>query len=335
VLVRGADPSYGLSGSADFSGALRNASTVVSFSNFLDETTKQADWILPEHHMLEDWGDDIPEPGPGYAALGVQQPVVKPVLNTRGFGDVLISISRKLNLNMPWSTVEEMVKDQVKRNFDRGSTGMIRASNSDDFWRGVLMRGGWWDVKEISTDSTNIQSTFPIQGVEPEFTQGEYHLIPFPHVALTDGSGANLVWLQATPDPLTTVAWKTWVEINPRTAEDLSIREGDIVELSAGPRTIEVPVYVHPAAAPDVVSVPIGQGHTDYGQWAAGRGENVLSLLGDKSDAETGALAWASTKVNIIKTGKRIVMPKMEGSVPAIETVDTDIIQVTNGTYSH
>jgi molybdopterin-containing oxidoreductase family iron-sulfur binding subunit len=212
---------------------------------------------------------------------------------------------------------------------------MIRASKSDDFWRGVLMRGGWWDVKEISTDSTNIQSTFPIQGVEPEFTQGEYHLIPFPHVALTDGSGANLVWLQATPDPLTTVAWKTWVEINPRTAEDLSIREGDIVELSAGPRTIEVPVYVHPAAAPDVVSVPIGQGHTDYGQWAAGRGENVLSLLGDKSDAETGALAWASTKVNIIKTGKRIVMPKMEGSVPAIETVDTDIIQVTNGTYSH
>tara|TARA_B100001123_G_scaffold257458_1_gene287042 strand:+ start:9521 stop:11743 length:2223 start_codon:yes stop_codon:yes gene_type:complete len=333
VLVHGADPSYGLSGTADFSGALGNVGTVVSFSNFLDETTKQADWILPEHHMLEDWGDDIPEPGPGYASLGVQQPVVKPVFDTRSFGDVLISISKQLNLNMPWSTVEEMVKDQVKRNFDRGSTGMIRASNAEDFWRGVLMRGGWWDVRATSTDGGHIKSSLPTQGVTPEFTQGDYHLIPFPHVALTDGSGANLVWLQATPDPLTTVAWKTWVEINPRTAESLSVREGDIVQLNAGSRSIEVPVYVHPAAAPDVLSVPIGQGHTDYGQWAAGRGENVLSLVGDKSDSETGALAWGSTKVNITKTGKRIVMPKMEGSVPAIETVDTDVIQVTNGTH--
>ena len=195
------------------------------------------------------------------------------------------------------------------------------------------MRGGWWDVRATSTDDGDIKSSLPTQGVAPEFTQGDYHLIPFPHVALTDGSGANLVWLQATPDPLTTVAWKTWGEINPRTADSLSVREGDIVQLSAGSRSIEVPVYVHPAAAPDVLSVPIGQGHTDYGQWAAGRGENVLSLVGEKSDAETGALAWGSTKVNITKTGKRIVMPKMEGSVPAIETVDTDIIQVTNGTH--
>ena len=55
----------------------------------------------------------------------------------------------------------------------------------------------------------------------------------FPHHALGDGEAAYLPWLQATPDPLTSVAWQTWVEVNPRLARAWALNEGDIVALES------------------------------------------------------------------------------------------------------
>ena len=334
VLVRGANPAYGIPVGVNINGGL-NDQFVVSFSSFMDDTAQHANIILPESHMFESWGDDIPDPGPGYATLGVRQPVVKTMYNTRNFGDVLLDIGRRIpTVTMPWPSVEEMVKEEIQLNYSRGATGMIRASSANDFWRGVLMRGGWWDTRTTSTDAVITPPALPTNAETPQFSSGSHHLIPFSHVGLTDGVGANLVWLQSTPDPLTTVNFKTWVEVNPRTADTLGLREGDIVKLSSpssSGRPIEVPVYVHPAAAPDVLSIPFGQGHSDYGQWADGIGVNVLDVIDDRTDTTTGALAWAATKVNIEKTGKRVRMTKVEGAVPAIEPVDADIVQVTRG----
>ncbi|MFQ5860347.1 MAG: molybdopterin dinucleotide binding domain-containing protein, partial [Dehalococcoidia bacterium] len=141
--------------------------------------------------------------------------------------------------------------------------------------------------------------------------------------------GAHLPWLQATPDPVTTVVWQTWVELNPRTAEDLGVREGDIVEVESPHGIIQAPVYVHPAAPPDVVAIPVGQGHTLYGRYAQQRGANPFSILAPRTDQETGALAWAATRVRIRATGQHIRMPKFEGNVEPIQDPEHPIVQVT------
>ncbi len=70
VLVHNANPVYGLPASIKLREALGAGVKVVSFSNFLDETTAQADLILPSHATLEDWGLHIPDPGPGYPVVG-------------------------------------------------------------------------------------------------------------------------------------------------------------------------------------------------------------------------------------------------------------------------
>ena len=46
--------------------------------------------------------------------------------------------------------------------------------------------------------------------------------------------------------PITSAAWDTWVELNPHTADELGVKNNDvvIVESSTG-RTIRVPVYVN------------------------------------------------------------------------------------------
>ena len=148
--------------------------------------------------------------------------------------------------------------------------------------------------------------------------------------SIGDGQLAHLPWLQATPDPITTVVWHTWIEMNSRTADEMDINKGDMVVVTAeGTRTVEVPVYPHPGVPPDTVSMPIGQGHTAFGRYAEGVGQNTLSLLAGLTDGETGALAWAATRVRVVKSNTSIDIPRFEGNQPAIEADEQAIIKIT------
>ena len=66
-----------------------------------------------------------------------------------------------------------------------------------------------------------------------------------------------------------------------------------------------------------MIGVPIGQGHHRNGRWAEDRGSNVLSILVDEKDSETGSLAWAATRVRVQRAGRRVKVPKFEGNVEA------------------
>jgi molybdopterin-containing oxidoreductase family iron-sulfur binding subunit len=157
-----------------------------------------------------------------------------------------------------------------------------------------------------------------------------FHLVPFASTSLGDGRGASLPWLQATPDPVTTATWSTWIEINFEKAEEMGIGEGDVVSVTSPHGEIEALAYPHPGMPPDVVSIPIGQGHAAGGRYAKGRGANVLSILAPLSDDTAGALAWAATRVKIEKTGRYVRLPKFENTVPDLpEDEERMIVQIT------
>lgn len=211
---------------------------------------------------------------------------------------------------------------------------------------GILQRGGWWDTKATSKDSTKSKLDKIPGNAVPTFSGSKaeypYHLLPFMSHSMGDGRDAHLPWLQATPDPITTAVWSTWVELNPQTAEEIDVREGDILEVTSPKGTIEAQVYVNPATPPNVVSVPMGQGHTSFGRYAEGVGSNVMSILDALSDEDTGALAWGATRVKLTLTGRHKRVPKFEGMVvprlldPAIgssgpKTPGGPLYQISNG----
>ena len=66
LLLRGANPIYGTPG---FKSVLSKTPLIVSFSGIMDDSAMMADIILPENHYLEEWGSDIPNPGPGYPTI--------------------------------------------------------------------------------------------------------------------------------------------------------------------------------------------------------------------------------------------------------------------------
>src|SRR5262249_40542597 len=63
---------------------------------------------------------------------------------------------------------------------------------------------------------------------------------------------------------------------------------------------------------PDVVAIPLGLGHTEFGEYAKGLGVNPLDLLG--ADAPGGVLPYLSTKVRLETTLGYQKLAKTEGT---------------------
>ncbi|MEE8205001.1 MAG: hypothetical protein V3T68_03015, partial [Dehalococcoidales bacterium] len=315
-------------------GAIKGADVfTVSFSPFLDETSALADLILPDRVYLEDWGADSPNPGPGYQVVGIQQPVVNPLgtLDPRSFGDILLSTAQELreDADLPWKNLREALEQSSNALFalDRGSINASDAGSEKEFWTMLLRQGGWWDEQNTGpavNPADGLYSQIAKEASEPAaLGSGEFYLIPFAHNTLLDGRNTHLPWAQSAPDPITTVTWQTWVEVNARLASEKGWREGDVIRIEANGSFIQALLYPNPALPPDVVAVPVGQGRRNGPGYAVSGEEressNILGILDAALVNETGALAWAGNRVRLEPTGESLRVSKFEGEFGARE----------------
>lgn len=322
LLVHGANPAYDLPEQAGFAEAVGHVPFVVSFSPFVDETAVQADLILPDHTYLEAWGYEVASPGFDLPVIGSQQPVVTPVGDTRSTGDVLLTIARGIPAAaamLHWADEVAFLKDLVAE-LPPGAAG---GSGVDVLWARFLQHGGWWPALTPASGSATLPAPKPIQMTPVRF-QGDEQAYPyFLHLymsnLLSDGRGANQPWLQGSPDPMTTIAWQTWVEINPVTAQKLGVQDGDVVKVTSPHGELEAPVYTYPGIRPDTVAIPLGQGHTDYGRYARNRGSNALRLVGARANAASSSLAWATLRVRVTPTGWKVAIAGFENKVGVME----------------
>ena len=352
VIIRGANPVHGLPDALGLREALSFGDPyVVSFSSFMDDTSQMADLVLPDRVYLEEWGDDVPEPGPGYQLVGIQQPVVNPLpdLDPRSFPDVLLTLSQDLGLDdgLP-DSFQTLLRNWAQQKFDDNQGLPLGEQDQgptfEVFWNKLLQKGGWWDRTKISTaapDPPNLVELAQEANRLPSFRgpsgENTFYFVPFLSNSLLDGRLAHVPWLQATPDPLTTITWQTWIEMNPKDAERMGLKEGDMARVRSATRgSVEVLVYPHPAVPPGVVGMPVGQGHAPGVEYASKNGEqrgvNPIAMLALEFVEGTGDLAWAATKVRVERTGRSTKVPKFEGIVPAfpIGTKEEDIVHVTS-----
>ena len=84
--------------------------------------------------------------------------------------------------------------------------------------------------------------------------------------------------MQEVPERMSTIAWQSWVDLSPATAQRLKIAEGDAVEVSNGSGRVTAPARITNEVADNVVALAFGQGHTGLGETADGRGVNAFLL---------------------------------------------------------
>ena len=309
LFVHGVNPVFELPSHFGFSDALKSVSQVISFATFPDETALASDYIFPDHHGLESWGYQraVVSSKPVLSGL---QPVVVPFFNTRSTADVFVAAAPEA---LPFA--DEVAFLQSKLSGLVGEEGFFFAPEINSFTAYFQQNGGWWAVDPaLSTPSASNALTKKLNPGNAEFAgEGEFFFLPFVSPTLGE-AGANKPWLQELPDPTTTVMWNTWVEMNPETAHELHIENDDILEIVSEAGSVEAPVYLYPAIRPDVIAMPFGQGHTAYGQFAAGRGVNPADVLGVHLN-EAGDLAFAGMKVEVKKTGKKQVLSRLESRI--------------------
>jgi anaerobic selenocysteine-containing dehydrogenase len=322
VLFVHGNPQYELPIASGFAQALATVPFVVSFSWIVDETAMQSDVILPADSYLESWGYRMVTPPGDRPTLSGQQPVVSRQYDTRATTDVFLGLADLLGgavkQALPWNNTVEFMKAATATLV--GQSAPYSTKNADEVWAGWRQYGGWWPTvapPEVPASPPKLPSSLevPRPGFEGEGGELPYLLYPYPSVALTDGRGANQPWLQETPDPMTTASWETWVEIHPDTAARIGVKTQDKVKVISSHGEVVTTVYVYPGIEPDVVAVPLGQGHSANGRYAASRGANVLAILTSQT-SEAGDWAWAATRVRLERLeGQTQVLPRIENNV--------------------
>jgi anaerobic selenocysteine-containing dehydrogenase len=307
LLIDGVNPVFGTPAAWRVKEALLKVPFIASFGSFVDETSALADLILPDHSFLESWVEGRPESGASVAVATLGVPVMRPLHDTRAMPDVLLDVGRRLASPLapalPWQTFDEMLMTAF------ASLPATPPDPSGDVWATAQQQGGWWGaVKESSPTPARAASTAAARPVTDAAFDGDpgqfpFHFLPFASQAFLDGTLAHLPWLQELPDVVSTAMWSSWIEINPQAAARLGISDGDVVEVASQHGTIQSPALLSPGIAPDVVAMPVGQGHETFTRYASGRGQNPIAILAPSVEAETGALAWAGTRVRVSRKG--------------------------------
>jgi len=317
LFVHGVNPLFELPKALGFTEALQNVPLVISFATFPDETAMQADYIFPDHHGLESWGYQRIAVGTSQSTLSGAQPVVVPFYNTRSTVDVLLAAASASGGNLASALPFQDEVAFIQNALDplAGQTGvMFNADEINAFTAYFQQFGGWWGGDEALEAPSASALGGSIDIGEAAFEgDGEFILYPFVSPVLAE-SGANKPWLQEVPDPTTTVAWNTWVEMNPDTADELGIENDDIVQITSPAGTVEAAVYRYPAIRPDTIAIPFGQGHTAYGRYAQGRGVNPADLF-SLTYNQAGDLAFGAMKVSIKRIGTKRELARMESKI--------------------
>ncbi len=288
LLVHGANPAYAVPAWAGFGAAMEKVLFKISLSGVRDETSERCDLILPASHPLETLGDAASARG----VHAIVQPAMQkvPVFDARPVGDTLIALARGAGFG---GRFPETWADYLKARWGPLHQRLGGGRDFDAFWNEVLKDGGVWEPVAAT----------PVRWVDtPAFAApelkgaGDLALLLYPSSALYDGRGANKPWLQELPDPTSKAVWGTWVEIHPETAAKIGVATGDPVRIETEAGSLDLPAYLYAGLRKDTIAVPLGQGHTSYGRYAAGRGANALSLLAPAQDGASGAIAYLSAR---------------------------------------
>ena len=201
LLVADANPVYSLPPALGFAEALRQVPLRVSFSPVFDETAAWCHWLLPDHTPLESWGDWVPQQG----VIGIQQPAMRPVFDTRSTPDVLLDVWRAAS-----GGEEGAAAPEEATWYDYLRAAWSDRAPDERAWAAVLKAGGIWEGADATpsyrqpTDAASAgqagagaaataeagggeASDFAPAEYEGPSGEGTFALVVFPQLALYDG----------------------------------------------------------------------------------------------------------------------------------------------------
>ena len=291
LITYNVNPSYSLANSKEFNDALKNVSLKISTSQHYDETAHLMDYVCPDSHNLESWGDANPKHG----VYSLMQPTITPLFNTRQFQESLLSWMNKSDYQA------------FQKNYWMSKGVDWNKSLHDGYFN---LNESPIKVKRFTDNSTSVTKKNN-ESIELEI---------YETVALGDGRQANNPWLQELPDPITRACWDNYLTISASTADKLGLSNwnvangamnGSVVNITDGENILEnVPVMITPGQAQNTVGIAVGYGRTRAGKAGDNVGFNAYPFLNTKELTITkieGEYEFASIQLHHTMMGRDIV----------------------------
>jgi len=272
IFILGANPVYTYRDSKKFADGLKKVGVSISFNEREDETTELCNYVLPDHHYLESWGDA--EAKSGYLAF--IQPTIHPLFKTRSFATSLLK----------WG----------------GSTVTDYETYFKNYW--ITKLGGQSAFDKALQDGVIEPATPAVAGatfnsgalagavakLSESKKVGKYELVIYQKVSIGDGKMANNPWLQEMPDPITRACWDNYAIISVKTAEELGYKADDdyevnppkpVLKIKAGGKDLSLPLLIIPGMNSNTIAIATGYGRSKKtGRAAFGSGKNIYPMVG-------------------------------------------------------
>lgn len=323
LIIYRSNPLYSLTSDSGFSEAMKKVNTVVYVGETMDETAQFSHFIATDNHALETWGDAEFSDG----VYAIHQPLIRTMYDTRSFQLSLMTWAyladrgpkRLITYETFYDYLRAFCKEEIAPRFAKGQ-------DFETFWNELLQKGVVGALAE--TASARSFRTEAFAAIKKKNSGHSLELALYPKIQIGDGQLANIGWLQELPDPVTKIVWDNYACVSIKTAENLQLKEGDLIEVKVGDKKLKIPTHIQPGLHNEVVAIAVGYGRTHAGQVGNGIGQNAYPL----SSLSEGQLIAAGLPVEVKKLGQRYDLVTTQGhdSMEGRQIV----VQATNKDYA-
>lgn len=306
LLLNNVNPLYTMPADSGMVEALAREETfVVAFTNAMDETAAAADLVFPVLTALESW--DVYESRPGI--VSTLQPALGKISTAPGVGDLFLQLVPQQR-----RAAADYRRHLIQRLAERKKIASVQD------WIGIFQSGGRFEADRVmpkppvKMDAGLAQTLESLMSHQKAAAAKPPVVYPAPSLRYLDGRGANRSWLSEIPDPVTQVAWQSLAWIHPKIMEANGWSEGEDVHIETAHGNIQVQAYGYGGLHPDVVVVPMGQGHTHYGRYARDQGANPVLLSGSAVEPLSGAPNYVVAVKKLNGAGKQKALATTSGS---------------------
>jgi molybdopterin-containing oxidoreductase family iron-sulfur binding subunit len=273
LVVLGGNPVFDAPADLEFAAAMAKVPHTIALGHTVDETSARAEWHIPRAHYLESWGDARAVGG----TLSVVQPLILPLFGGRTEVEVLGLM---------------LGDDRPGYDFVRETwTPILGDADFDTKWNRVLHDG-----LLPGSELPEVVPNQPVQGLAElarSAAADGLEIVFLASPSLHDGRFANNGWLQELPDPLTKLTWDNPALVSPKTAETLGLANEDLVRLEHAGRSLELPVWILPGMADNVVAATLGYGRASAGRVGTGVGFDAFTVRESKAPNFAGGVKLA------------------------------------------
>jgi MoCo/4Fe-4S cofactor protein with predicted Tat translocation signal len=307
LIILGGNPAYQLGWAVQ-----QKPKTVVRLGYYEDETSAISDWDFPAAHYLESWGDATTGDGT-FVSI---QPLIQPLFGGITELEFLARIASEAQTN-PHKIVRETF-------FPPAISGNL--IELEDSWKKFLFNGF---QPKFETGTMSVNSS--VKGQLPQIksisapSAKNLEVIFYRDAKMDDGRYANNGWMQELPDPITKITWDNAVLVSRKTARELGVQNGDIVEISLNGKTVSGPIWTQPGMADYSLGLALGYGREKAGRVGTDVGFNAYKIFSGKY-IETGATVRKTGQTYLIATTQSHW--SMEGR-PAVREANLDEFQKT------